>query len=157
MKTNPERIQVKAAGGLVFRVRDQGGVTPDVLLIYRNNCWDLPKGKLEENESIPECALREVQEELGLEQLPEILADIGTTFHTYSQNSKTFEKETFWFVMRLMEDNPKFSPQLKEGITKTDWVPADTAIERVEFQNLKDIINRFIRDLPNLKKADRHH
>ena len=45
---------IKAAGGLV---ENQNG---DPLLIYRNEVWDLPKGKLEKSETIEEGAIREV-------------------------------------------------------------------------------------------------
>ncbi|MFM8758223.1 MAG: NUDIX domain-containing protein, partial [Methylophilaceae bacterium] len=43
-----------AAGGLVENELGQ------VLMIFRRGKWDLPKGKLDPNESIDECALREV-------------------------------------------------------------------------------------------------
>ena len=54
---------VKAAGGLVI---NKSG---EVLLIFRRGKWDLPKGKLDDNESLVECAVREVQEETGLKNL----------------------------------------------------------------------------------------
>ena len=50
---------ILAAGGLVKKRQDY-------LFIYRNGKWDLPKGKLENNEDLAECALREVEEELSL-------------------------------------------------------------------------------------------
>ena len=37
---------IKAAGGLVLNERDE------VLLIYRRNKWDLPKGKVDEGEKL---------------------------------------------------------------------------------------------------------
>ena len=52
---------VEAAGGLV---KHQDG---RFLFIYRNNKWDLPKGKLENNETYDYAALREVKEECGLD------------------------------------------------------------------------------------------
>ena len=48
---------IKAGGGLV---KNKAG---DVLLIFRRGKWDLPKGKLDDNESLLECAVREVKEE----------------------------------------------------------------------------------------------
>ena len=51
---------VEAAGGIVWN--------PDgaILLIFRHGKWDLPKGKIEQNESIAEAAEREVAEECGM-------------------------------------------------------------------------------------------
>ena len=43
-----------AAGGKVVNSKNE------ILFIYRNNKWDLPKGKAERNENIAETALREV-------------------------------------------------------------------------------------------------
>ena len=36
------------------------------LFIYRNDKWDLPKGKIEKNEVVIEAAVREVMEETGV-------------------------------------------------------------------------------------------
>jgi len=135
-----ELVQMKAAGGLVFRKENKD---TQVLLIYRNGIWDLPKGKLEENESIPACAIREVAEETGLPFEPSIKANLGTTVHSYIQDDLKIEKETYWFVMTLPDGFVDFKPQQGEGISKVDWVEIDRAGEIVGFQNLKDLIKRF--------------
>ena len=51
---------IKAAGGLVKNGEGQ------YLFIHRLGKWDLPKGKVEENEKMKEAALREVEEECGI-------------------------------------------------------------------------------------------
>ncbi|ULT24020.1 NUDIX domain-containing protein [Sphingobacterium sp. E70] len=51
---------IKAAGGLV---KNGDG---DYLFIYRLGKWDLPKGKVEDNEKMKEAAVREVEEECGI-------------------------------------------------------------------------------------------
>lgn len=51
---------IKAAGGLV---KNGDG---DYLFIYRLGKWDLPKGKVEDNEKMREAAVREVEEECGI-------------------------------------------------------------------------------------------
>ncbi|CAN5224680.1 hypothetical protein BH23BAC3_BH23BAC3_25040 [soil metagenome] len=133
-------VQMKAAGGLVFRKEKE---ETEILLIFRNGLWDLPKGKLEEGESIPACAVREVKEEVGLQYEPMIKANLGTTEHSYVQDDLEIEKETYWFVMTLAEYSVDFTPQQAEGISKVDWVPVSRAGEIVGFQNLKNLIMRF--------------
>ena len=60
-----ELPQMAAAGGLVLA----GG---QALLIRKHRLWDLPKGKLSENELPELCAIREIAEETGLD--PELLS-----------------------------------------------------------------------------------
>ena len=54
---------VEAAGGLVQNSKGE------YLIIYRFNHWDLPKGKCENNETLEETAIREVEEECNLNNL----------------------------------------------------------------------------------------
>jgi 8-oxo-dGTP pyrophosphatase MutT (NUDIX family)/phosphohistidine phosphatase SixA len=60
-----EPVAVTAAGALPWRVNKDG---LEVLLIHRPRYddWSWPKGKIDAGETIPECAVREVQEEIGL-------------------------------------------------------------------------------------------
>ncbi len=56
---------VVAAGALCWR-KQQGKI--EVLLIHRPRYkdWSFPKGKLDSGETTPECAVREVREEVGI-------------------------------------------------------------------------------------------
>lgn len=151
MAKNPKPVSMQAAGGLLYKVENDRD-NPDILLIYRNDVWDLPKGKLETDESISECAAREVQEEVGLDDRPEIIAEVGTTYHTYTLKGQEIEKETFWFVMRLSDESVEFTPERAEGITRVEWVPAKKAQQTVGYENLKEIIHRFLTDVGNFEK-----
>ena len=132
---------IQAAGGIVFQIDHEKVVT--VLLIYKNGCWDLPKGKLEKGESIEMCASREVSEETG-SKLPMHLGDLGTTYHEYTQKGVDYGKTTFWYVMVLPQIT-KFIPQKKENIEYVEWVPLTEAIQKVGFDNLKLVLHRFQR------------
>ncbi|ASN38677.1 NUDIX hydrolase [Paeniglutamicibacter terrestris] len=57
---------VRAAGALVWRVNGAG---LEVLMIHRERYddWSWPKGKINPGETMPECATREVLEEIGLD------------------------------------------------------------------------------------------
>ena len=57
---------VRAAGGVVWRLGDDGRV--EVLIVHRPkyNDWSFPKGKLDPGETDEQCAVREVEEETGL-------------------------------------------------------------------------------------------
>ena len=84
--------EVDAAGGLVSNKRG------DYLLIRRGGLWDLPKGHREEGEDIQLTALREVQEETGVDKLK--LRDlICITDHCYLRNEIWHLKHTWWYDM----------------------------------------------------------
>jgi 8-oxo-dGTP pyrophosphatase MutT (NUDIX family) len=105
---------IKAGGGLI---KNKNG---EILLISRRGKWDLPKGKLEDNETIEQCAQREVQEETGLKQI-KLEKQIETTYHTYVQFGTHILKESHWFSMKTIEDE-KLIPQTEEDINEIKWV-----------------------------------
>ncbi|MEO8721563.1 MAG: NUDIX domain-containing protein [Ginsengibacter sp.] len=105
---------IKAAGGLIKNKNDE------ILLIFRRGKWDLPKGKLDEGETIEQCAKREVEEETGLKNV-EIVQDLGITYHTYVLFGKHNLKECHWYEMRA-SGNEQIIPQTEEDITKILWV-----------------------------------
>jgi len=113
-KVKKNFIPVSAAGGLVKNTNGE------FLLIERNDVWDLPKGKVEANETPKEAALREVSEECGINGLT-IISELGTTLHTYTRDNKKYLKQTHWFEM-VYSGNGNLTPQKSEGITQAIWV-----------------------------------
>lgn len=117
-------VPVEAGGGLVVSPRDE------VLMIFRNGHWDLPKGKLEPDEEIAECAVREVEEECGIMGLR--LGKLLTrTYHLYELHGKWMLKRTTWFAMRHDGDG-ELVPQGEEGITDIRWIAPDNLCSYVE-------------------------
>lgn len=104
---------VIAAGGVVTNKEGK------VLFIYRNDKWDLPKGKLDKGETIPEAAIREVEEETGVKGL-EIENFLKTTYHVFKRNNTYKLKEVHWFAMRTSYKG-KLTGQKEEGIEKVKW------------------------------------
>ncbi len=106
--------EVNAAGGLVSNRRG------DYLLISRNGFWDLPKGHQEAGEDIEVTAIREVQEETGVDQL-QIRRLICVTDHCYLRGGVWYLKHTWWYDM-LYTDPTNLTPQREEDISKAAWV-----------------------------------
>ena len=105
---------IEAAGGIVKNSKDE------LLFIFRNGLWDLPKGKIEKNESIKETALREVEEECGIKQL-KLNKFFDKTYHIYKVNNLYIFKISYWFLM-FSDYLEELSPQFEEGITKVEWI-----------------------------------
>ena len=105
---------VQAAGGVVSNELDE------LLFIFRNGKWDLPKGKLEKNEGPRFAAVREVQEETGLPQV-HCGKLLNTTYHMYKVKSKYHFKVTYWYEMTTLF-NGKLKGQVEEGIDFVRWL-----------------------------------
>lgn len=105
---------IDAAGGVVFNEDNA------VLMIYRRGKWDLPKGKRDDGEDMPTCALREVSEETGLLKL-ELKEKLCDTYHVYAQNGQSLLKRTAWYKMAGTK-NEQPIPQEEENILEVRWV-----------------------------------
>lgn len=126
-------IFVKAAGGIVSDAEGR------MLLMRRNDRWDLPKGKVEHGETLAQAALRETGEETGLAN-----ATLGQlrlkTYHIYNLYGGWHFKQTTWFDMTQLPDDDveggstaaKLVPQTEEGITELGW------FEREQWRKMLD-------------------
>jgi len=109
---------ILAAGGVVENEKGE------FLLIYRKKHWDLPKGKMDQDETLEACAVREVEEETGLKHV-QIGVLIDTTIHHYEENGEQITKKTAWYRMKASSNN-KLVPQTEEQIEDLKWVnPAE--------------------------------
>lgn len=138
-----ELISIEAGGGVLFRPAESGN-NFEIVTIYRRGKWDLPKGKLEDDETIQECAIREVCEEIGLDSPPKIVSFLDETVHEYQRNGSQFQKSTYWFCMNISRNaSAAFVPQEIEGIEKVEWMNTSDAKELAGYQNIVDLICLF--------------
>ena len=132
MKTLKSKIAVnKAGGGLVYNKKGE------VLFIFRNGKWDLPKGGTEKKETIEDTAIREVEEETGVTGL-QIIKKLQKTYHIFKRNGQYKLKVTHWFEMQTdFEGTPV--GQADEGIEKVAWLNAEQIEEALKnsYENIK--------------------
>ncbi|WP_309608138.1 NUDIX domain-containing protein [Flavobacterium sp.] len=132
MKTLKAKIPVsKAGGGLVYNKKNE------VLFIFRNGKWDLPKGGTEKGEEIEDTAIREVEEETGVNNL--VIADkLQKTYHIFKRNGIYKLKITHWFEMRTSFEGTPIG-QLEEGIEKVAWLNPEQIKEALKnsYENIK--------------------
>jgi 8-oxo-dGTP pyrophosphatase MutT (NUDIX family) len=132
MKTLKSKIPVsKAGGGLVY---NKNG---DILFIYRNGKWDLPKGGTEKGETIEETSMREVEEETGVKNLV-IGEKLQKTYHIFKRNGVYKLKITQWFEMHTDYTETPIG-QLEEGIEKVAWLNPEEVKEALNnsYENIK--------------------
>ena len=130
------KISISAAGGLVEN--DNG----EFLFMSRLDHLDLPKGKLELGESESAGALREVEEETGVQGIilgPKII----DTYHTYEQKTQVYLKRTGWYKMKV-SGCPKLTPQIEEGIVWVKWM------------NIEEVESRIAESYPSIRMIWNH-
>ncbi|MBR6843961.1 MAG: NUDIX domain-containing protein [Bacteroidales bacterium] len=110
---------VRAAGCII---KDDAG---NMLLIRRNDRWDLPKGKVEEGETLLAAATRESNEETGLDVFSMLGKKPLKTYHIYNLYGGWHLKQTSWFPGYCAGIKPAGNPQQEEGITEIVWVSPD--------------------------------
>ena len=132
MKTLKSKIPVsKAGGGLVYNKKGE------VLFIFRGGKWDLPKGGTEKGEEIEDTAMREVEEETGVNKL-RVTKKLQKTYHIFKRNGVYRLKITQWFEMRSDFRGIPVG-QIEEGIEKAVWFsPKDISeILKNSYENIK--------------------
>jgi ADP-ribose pyrophosphatase YjhB (NUDIX family) len=107
---------IQTAGALVQYANQDA-----YLWIHRFDHLDLPKGKIEKGEGIIEAAMREVQEETGLNGSFDCIAPLRSTFHVYTFKDRSVFKQNHWFHMRY-QGSLAVKPQAEEGINAVFWL-----------------------------------
>ncbi len=126
---------ISAAGGLVLNKENK------ILIIHKNNIWDLPKGKVQ-NENILEAALREIKEETNAE-VDLIKKNKIITWHIYYELEQIVLKETSWFLMRI-KNKSTLIPQKYESITSLRWADVNEIKNLETYSSVKEVVLRFI-------------
>jgi mutator protein MutT len=134
--------KIIAAGGLVSNEKNE------LLMMFRRGKWDLPKGKVDEGETLETAAVREIEEETGIKNVS-LDKLVGITNHEYFEKhlNEDVIKETHWFVMHA-SSKTKLIPQTEEDIEKIIWADDRELKECLKntYSNIKQIIEKFKND-----------
>ena len=125
---------------LTSDLKNNLGYTPTeiyVTTIFRNGKWDLPKGGTNKGEEIEDTAMREVEEETGVNGLS-ISKKLQKTYHIFKRNGVYKLKITHWFEMHSTYDGIPVG-QAEEGIEKVEWKNPEQIKEALKnsYENIK--------------------
>lgn len=133
---------VEAAGGVVKNERGE------VLMIYRRNRWDLPKGHIDAGEDALTAAKREVEEETGVSGL-KFVSELCNTLHAYNVYGEWELKCTYWFAFDAQ--SAVTTAQTEEDIESAVWCnPAEVDSNLEEsYPTIKEVIYEYRRTSKN--------
>lgn len=129
-------IYQQSAGGVVFK--KEGNLFYVALIAVKNKTiWTLPKGLIDEGETVEESAIREVREETGLSG--EIVKRIGEKsywFYLKEKNAKCRKKVTYFLIRYESGNIDNYCWEVDEA----RWVEINDAIKMVSYKSDKDIL-----------------
>ena len=134
-----KRVDEISAGGLVIDSTGTKG-----LLIGRRDLkdqsrerllWSLPKGHIEEGETPEQAAVREVQEETGIES--EIAKELGVINFWFMAGGNRIHKTVHHYLFK--ETGGKLAPQLTE-VDDVGWFPLNEIVELLAYPDEKKLI-----------------
>ena len=113
----------------------------EVLLIHHNaGHWDFPKGHVEDGETEVQTAIREVKEETNID----VEVNEEYRYSTKYSPKEDVIKEVIYFLARNISEDKQ--AQLEE-VSEVKWFSMDEAIQRITFDNSRDILMQLTRDL----------
>ncbi len=136
-----KRVDEVSAGGLVI---DQSGTKG--LLIGRKDLkdlsgerllWSLPKGHIEEGETPEQAAIREVQEETGIES--EISKALGVIDFWFMAGGKRIHKTVHHYLFK--EVGGVLAPQISE-VDDVGWFPLEEVVGLLAYPDEKKLISK---------------
>ncbi len=135
-----EPIKYQAAGGVVVR---ENGRMMLLLEVAGRKELRLPKGHIEDGETVEEAAVREVQEETGYADV-EIVVDLGSmthTFYNFRKDANVTRTESY-YLMRLNSEQPYTGPQYEHERFRRRWVRTDDAERLLTYESEREFARR---------------
>ena len=120
------------AGGVVVR---RVGERIEILMIQdRLGRWTIPKGHVEEGETLEQCAVREVAEETGLTEF-NLGEKLDKLHFFYRKEGKLIFMTTYVFLMEAIGNTDAVIPEDSEGIVDAKWFDEDKALKLIEYRD----------------------
>lgn len=130
-----------SAGGIVYRKR--AGQIEIFFIKDPYGRWTFAKGKQELGETLAETAVREIQEETGLEGL-RLVAPLGRTSFRFRRDVGVVETTVYFFLFEApVEAKPKFTGE--GDIWHGAWMKAHKAFSVSGYGNLDRLLAKAMR------------
>jgi len=138
-------MEEHSAGIIVFRNNKRREY---LVLHYGAGHWDFAKGKIEKNESPEEAALRELNEETGIENI-EMLEFREKVRYVFQRGKRKVFKEVEFFLGKTNSSKVILSDEH----TEFKWLAFEKAIDQLTFDNAKELLKKADLRAGELKKG----
>jgi bis(5'-nucleosidyl)-tetraphosphatase len=137
----PKVVRQISAGGIVYR-KHAGLLQVALISIRRGKVWCLPKGGVEDGESIKEAARREVREETGL--AGGLVQSLGSLTYWFSNKSREGElvrifKRVYFFLFRYRSGRTE---DHDDEVDEVVWLPIRDALEKLVYPGEREIMKK---------------
>ena len=138
----------KSAGIVLFR--NASNKNEFLLLNYPQGHWDFIKGKVEQDETPHETALRETKEETGISDIEFIDGFEESVEYDFRFKKEDIHKKVIFFLAKTNEKKIILSHEHSDFV----WLEYDNAIKKTTFRNAKNVLsktNEFLLNTTNLE------
>jgi len=127
---------IEAAGAVLWRNADNDSI--EIALVHRPRYddWTIPKGKLETNENLLTCAVREVREETGA------VAHFGPLLGQISYDTEGIRKKVTYWSARAVEILEATAQP--DEISQVQWLSPSAARATLTYEHDREILNSFL-------------
>ncbi len=126
----------KSAGIVLFR--NDSDKNEFLLLNYPQGHWDFVKGKIEQNETSYETALRETREETGITNIEFIDGFEESVEYDFRFRKEDIHKKVIFFLAKTDEKNIKLSHEHNDYL----WLEYSDALKKTTFENAKNVLTK---------------
>jgi len=140
-----------SAGGFPVFYGPQG---PEIALIKVKRrfgaTWEIAKGKLEPGESPVQCAMRELQEEMGASLDLTLEADFGfARFGFMTPDREPRLKTMYVYQFACATRVTDFNPAEKESVVDVGWFRPAQADKVIKHRSLRPLMRRLLQNIKN--------
>ena len=126
----------KSAGIVLFR--NDSDKNEFLLLNYPQGHWDFVKGKIEQNETSHEAAIRETREETGITNIEFIDGFEESVEYDFRFKKENIHKKVIFFLAKTDEKNIKLSHEHNDYL----WLEYSDALKKTTFENAKNVLTK---------------
>ena len=129
-------IKEQSAGTVLFIEESKEKLF--LLLHYPTGHWDFVKGKIENNESLEQAAIRETKEETGITDIEFIKGFTEKIEYSFKFNGDIVQKEVIFFLAKTNTKQVMISNEHLDYV----WLDFNNALNKITYENAKNILKK---------------